>query len=72
MTIRKASDVHLVLARNDDQLEQWATTAPKKEAAAFVQAHLAPGWTATLTRRRPTARQIIQLRIDGIRAQKLK
>ena len=72
MPIRKAADIYIVLARNGDQVEEWASTAPEQEAASLVQARLPPGWTATLSRGRPTAKQIIQARIDGVGVQKLK
>lgn len=53
------------------QAELWVATAPKEDAVAPVQAPPG-GWTAKLAGYRPTARQIIQVRILGVGVQKLK
>jgi hypothetical protein len=62
-------DVQIVAAAKDSQTEYWVTATRREEAVAAVQQLLAPGWTATLTDRSISPRQVavLHLRPNGVR-----
>jgi len=69
MRERWAGEVCIVAATKDSQTEYWAAATGREEAVAAVRKLLAPGWTATLTDRRISPKQIAVLHLppNGVR-----
>ena len=64
-----AGGIQVVVAIKDRDIEYWAAATLREAAASTVQQLLAPGWTATLTDRRLTTKQVasLNLRLGGVR-----
>lgn len=64
-----AGSVYVVTATRSGTIEYWAAATRREEAAAAVQAVLAPGWTATLTERRVAITKVaaLKLRLNSVR-----
>jgi hypothetical protein len=69
MRDRWTGDVQIVAATKDSQTEYWVAATRPEEAVAAVQQLLVPGWTATLTDRRISPKQVavLHLRPNGVR-----
>ena len=67
-----AGSVYVVTATKSDAIEYWAAATRRDEAAAAVQAILAPGWTASLTDRRIAATKVAALKLRPNSVRRLK
>ncbi len=67
-----AGGVYIVATTKGHQTEYWAAATPREEAVAAVQQLLTPGWTAALTERRITPKQVAVLHMRPNDVRKLK
>jgi hypothetical protein len=58
-----ADGVSVVVATGVGKIEYWAAATQREAAVSTVQQLLAPGWTAVLTDRRLTPKQVAALKL---------
>ena len=67
-----AGGVSVVVATGVGKIEYWVAATQREAAMSTVQQLLAPGWTAVLTDRRLTPKQVAALKLRPGGACKLK